>query len=347
MKWTALGLLATLLPAAAFGQDSQQRAQAPGEGVWRNYDFVPGRRVLKVVDVEGERVGRFPAGQLTHVRGNMQVVTFEGASRLETVGNGVVRLTLPEETGNSFSVEFLVRIPTPNIGVTLLFAPSEGALSRSPYDYVRITNRPGIYRQANEVSATILQSIVGQLVPVRVQFHRGLALVYVGAERVAQVPDARFPSSRILEFQLDGNPRFPTYIDDIVIAKEIDDLAETLAAGGTVTTRGILFDTDRSALRPESSRTLADLVDLLTRTASLRVAIVGHTDDQGDATHNLRLSEDRARAVVEFLVAQGIDRSRLRAEGRGEEEPVATNATAEGRQENRRVVIRSLSSTTP
>ncbi len=315
----------------------------PGEGVWRNYDFVPGKKVLKVVDLEEQQVGRFPAGLLTYVRGNMQVVELENSKRLETSGAGVVRLILPEETGESFSIEFLVRIPTLNIGVAIFPTRVEGPLSRYPYDYVSINARPGVYRQGREVSATYMSTLIKKDIPVKIQYDSGYTIVYVGPDRVAQVPNASFPSTRELEFQLSGNQRFPTYLSDIVVATGLDDLFTALTTTGSFSTRGIFFDSNKKYLRPESSKVLGQLYEALTRAPSLRVSIIGHTDSQGEADFNQELSEGRAQAVVDYLVERGIDKSRLRAEGKGESEPISSNDTAEGRQDNRRVEIKVTS----
>ena len=73
-----------------------------------------------------------------------------------------------------------------------------------------------------------------------------------------------------------------------------------------------------------------------------RADIIGYTDNAGDAEANRRLSESHATAMMNELVSLGVDRSRLNAQGFGEEAPVADNATAEGRQRNRRVEIRVI-----
>jgi outer membrane protein OmpA-like peptidoglycan-associated protein len=324
-------------------EEASKRATAPGEGVWRNYDFVPGRKVLKLITFDSQPVGRFPAGLATYVRGNMQVVELENTRRLETTGNGVIRVQLPEETGESFSIEFLVRFPTLNIGVSLFPTRVEGPISRYPHHYINISGRPGLYRQGLEVSAVYMPTLVQKDLPVKIQYDSGYTIVYVGPDRVGQVPNANIPSTRELEFQLSGNPRFPTYLTDIVVAKGIDDLYAALTTSGSFTTRGIYFDTGRTDLRPESSKVLGELVDALTKASTLKVAIIGHTDSQGEDEFNKKLSEGRAQAVVDYLVKRGIDRSRLQAEGKGEAEPVSSNETAEGRQDNRRVEIKVLS----
>ena len=207
----------SIAPAAAQrGQGA--KPDTTSEEVWRNYDFVPGRRVLKVVDFEGQPVGRFPANKLTFVRGNAQVVKRDDKLWLEASSNAVVRLELAEEFGDAFSIEFTARVPTANIGISVYPTPVAGAASRYPHDFLQLSARPGIYRAREEVSAIRLTDVVGRDVAVKLQVVRGVAIAYVDAIRVAQVPTAQFPSSRVIEFHLDGNARFPTYLTDIVVA---------------------------------------------------------------------------------------------------------------------------------
>lgn len=319
--------------------EAGRRVQEPGSGVWRNYDFVPGKRVLRAIGLENQPIGRFPASDFRFVQGNMQVVELAGKKWLEASSNSVFQIDLPEETGPSYSVEFSLKIPTANLGTALYFAPLKEALARYPHDYLNIYSRPGIYRQGREISATVLPRIVNREVAIKLQVDSGYAILYVDADRVAQVPTANFPSTKVLEVRMSGNARFPNYLTDLVVATGLDDLYHALTTTGSVTTRGIFFDVDSDRLRPESTRVLTDLVDALRRADTLSVTIEGHTDAQGNDEYNLKLSERRAAAVVAYLTRQGIAASRLRPVGKGESEPVASNDTPEGRKENRRVVI--------
>ena len=81
---------------------------------------------------------------------------------------------------------------------------------------------------------------------------------------------------------------------------------------------------------------------MLSDTPALKLSINGHTDNTGDAGHNLQLSEARAASVVAALVDGGIDRTRLQAKGFGQAEPVADNATEDGKARNRRVELVQL-----
>ena len=102
---------------------------------------------------------------------------------------------------------------------------------------------------------------------------------------------------------------------------------------------GILFDFDSYSLRAAARENLTNLATSLNRYPDSDVLIVGHTDAMGQDDYNQRLSENRSGSAMDFLVRQGVDAGRIQAAGLGEAEPVASNETEAGRQENRRVEV--------
>jgi outer membrane protein OmpA-like peptidoglycan-associated protein len=111
-----------------------------------------------------------------------------------------------------------------------------------------------------------------------------------------------------------------------------------LKVGMSITLRGIYFDFDKSTIKPESKPALEAAAKMLNENPTINVEIQGHTDSKGSDAYNLRLSEKRAQAVVNYLVQNlGIDVSRLTAKGYGESRPIADNETEDGRAINRRV----------
>src|SRR5271165_538708 len=102
---------------------------------------------------------------------------------------------------------------------------------------------------------------------------------------------------------------------------------------------GLHFDSDKAAIQPESKSLLDDIATSLKNFPDWRLRIVGHTDSTDDAQHNLRLSLDRAIAIQAALVDRGIDLQRLATAGLGENRPMTSNATPEGRALNRRVEL--------
>ncbi|MFD2173950.1 OmpA family protein [Rhodobacter lacus] len=99
----------------------------------------------------------------------------------------------------------------------------------------------------------------------------------------------------------------------------------------------VLFATDSSAVRPDLQQDLYTLAGSLNRYPDTTVEVVGHTDSDGEAAYNQRLSEARARSVANILVSAGVPQARVISYGRGEEQPVASNYTPEGKAQNRRV----------
>jgi outer membrane protein OmpA-like peptidoglycan-associated protein len=102
---------------------------------------------------------------------------------------------------------------------------------------------------------------------------------------------------------------------------------------------GILFDVDQANLKGSAQSDLAEFARVLNEYPDTKLEIQGHTDSTGSKEHNRRLSQERADAVVSYLTQAQVARSRIVSEGLGEDGPVGSNATAEGRAKNRRVEI--------
>jgi len=138
----------------------------------------------------------------------------------------------------------------------------------------------------------------------------------------------------------------------VLISREMDEQAEALeeelpgaevervGEGIQVTfDSGILFDFDSYALRPEARQHLANLASSLTEYPDSEVLIVGHTDGSGADDYNQKLSENRANAAGNVLLRSGVAPSRVKMMGLGETEPIASNETEDGMQQNRRVEV--------
>ena len=109
-----------------------------------------------------------------------------------------------------------------------------------------------------------------------------------------------------------------------------------------LTLHGINFNSDSSKVLPDSEQILAKAVTALQDSVGISVIIEGNTDNTGTPSYNQLLSERRAKAVLDFLVANGIEKERLVSVGKGENNPTAGNNTKEGRYQNRRVEFRAV-----
>ena len=112
--------------------------------------------------------------------------------------------------------------------------------------------------------------------------------------------------------------------------------------GKKVVLNNILFETGKSILTAGSYAELDHLLNIMKENALMKIEISGHTDKTGSEPLNFKLSENRAKAVVDYLVQKGIDRSRMEFRGYGSLQPVADNATPQGRAKNRRVEFKIL-----
>ena len=124
------------------------------------------------------------------------------------------------------------------------------------------------------------------------------------------------------------------------IVANADAFSNDIKTTGHAAVYGIYFDTGKSEIKPESEQAIGEVAKLLKSDASLKVYVVGHTDNVGGLEANMKLSQSRADAITQALVRNhGIVASRLKAYGDGPYAPVASNDTEEGRAKNRRVEL--------
>jgi outer membrane protein OmpA-like peptidoglycan-associated protein len=101
----------------------------------------------------------------------------------------------------------------------------------------------------------------------------------------------------------------------------------------------VTFDSDSATIKPSFRSVLDGVAQTISQESNINAQVVGHTDSTGNPDHNMVLSQRRAKSVEGYLADRGVTRMRLTAEGRGQTQPVASNATEDGRTQNRRVEI--------
>ena len=123
------------------------------------------------------------------------------------------------------------------------------------------------------------------------------------------------------------------------LQQQLNSILQTrdTARGLIVNMSDVLFDTNKYTLKPGAREKLAKVSGILLAYPGLKVQVEGYTDSTGTPEYNQRLSEQRAMTVRDYLVGQGINMNSVTAQGLGQNDPVASNTTATGRQQNRRV----------
>jgi len=132
-------------------------------------------------------------------------------------------------------------------------------------------------------------------------------------------------------------------INDTANPEKLDIPMQPVEVGEKVVLRNIFFETDKYELLPDSKAELGKLILFLQKNTALHIEISGHTDNEGSETHNLTLSQSRAKAVYEYLITNGIAAEMLSFKGYGESVPINTNDTPEGRANNRRTEFKVVS----
>jgi OmpA-OmpF porin, OOP family len=324
-------------PAAAGAAASQR----PGEGAWANFDFVPGDRVLFAEDFSADRVGNFPR-RLDFQQGNMEIVEWGNGRYLRSTAESAFDVVLPEALSEGFTIEF--DLYDPDFWASEVYPVD---LERRDDEHTRIFfsfDRSSGMRTGGSTSTEFMTSTrlapTEKMMRVSTIADGRYVKVFLDETRIVNVPNADLPRSNRVRFRMHGNSERPVLIGNIRVAAGSTSLYDRLSAEGSVATQGILFDTGSDRIRPESTPTLWEIADMLSRHPDLRLRIEGHTDNVGDAAANQQLSERRAEAVRQYLVAsRGVDAARLTAVGKGQSEPAGSNDTPEGRQNNRRVVL--------
>jgi OmpA-OmpF porin, OOP family len=316
---------------------------------WANYDFVPGARTIFFTDFTEDQVGNFPK-RLTFKNGAMEVVELDGGQRaLKASSYSILLIPLPEVLPQKFTVELdVINRDSKGVAANTFEITGGGALNDAKYTRVGWGHNgldasgggvEGMSIMAKDADVT---RYVGHPASFRILGDGPALKLYADEKRLANIPNGGFQRGRTLALYLQGrdDEKNAVYVTRIRVAESNKDIYDELSASGRWTTQGILFETGKSDLKPESTPTLKAIAAALKGHPDLKVEIQGHTDNVGSAASNLTLSQARAEAVKAALESDyAVSGDQLTAKGFGDTKPVTKNTTPEGRANNRRVEI--------
>jgi outer membrane protein OmpA-like peptidoglycan-associated protein len=280
----------------------------------------------------------------------MEVVEFEGGQRaLKASSPSEFVIPLPEVLPDRYTVELdVINRKTQRVGANTI--EISGAPSFSDRNSIRVgwghggleTSGGGL--QSNWVAAKDADKAryLGNAGSFRLLGDGKYLKIYVDEKRLANIPDAIFTRSKGLLVKLEGrdDEDDAVYLTRIRVAESQKTIYDALAATGRWATQGILFDTGKSEVKPESTPTLKQIAAAFKEHPELKAEIQGHTDNLGKADANLRLSQARAEAVKAVLTSEyGVNAEQVTAKGYGDTKPSGDNKTPEGRANNRRVEL--------
>lgn len=204
---------------------------------------------------------------------------------------------------------------------------------------IDLFNKKASYEIKEKIPYNVRSNIIGKTSKFTVLKNGNRLRLFINGKKVTDSPNLlQGVKVNHINFRLNGTKKeeHSFIVSNLKVTSISDDLRTQLIEKGSFTTNNILFASGSDKIQP-SSYTVLDEIASAMKSDNSNFLITGHTDSDGDDTSNLALSKKRAESVKNYLISKGISASRLQTDGKGENQPVASNSTSEGKAQNRRV----------
>ncbi len=315
----------------AEGKFSENKSPNQTLKAWSKYDFVPGDRIIFEDNLTGEQNGEFPS-KWNLLKGNAENAALGNENVISFVKS---------------STEIAPLMKKPN------YLPEVFTIEFDVYFYTKYNEAYALtLKMVNKIDIRLNKVSMGDFYGspeavykepgwhhVALSFNKRALKVYFNQDRVLNIPNVKDKPTEFSISALSHGAKAgdPAIIKNIRVAEGGVRLYDQMLTDGKIVTRGILFESGKAAIKPESMGVINEIVQLMKDHADIGFSIEGHTDGDGDDAFNQKLSDQRATAVKAEFVKLGISESKLQSKGWGESKPVDSNTSPEGKANNRRV----------
>jgi outer membrane protein OmpA-like peptidoglycan-associated protein len=305
---------------------------------WAKYDFVPGDKVIFEDNQLGEENGEFPS-RWDLRNGLVEIAEFGGDNVIMFRGNStsiVPYVKNPEKDylPDIFTIELDLYKPSGSFDIYLVDRKNQEARSDATYFDIwseSMECRPARSNLPNN------EKIDNKWVHIAIAYTNGKLKGYIDETRLINIPHSEFNPTGLTLYCYHASDNNRVYVKNVRIAEGGVKYYDRFLQDGKIIANGIRFDVNKATLKPESMGIINEIATLMKEHPEVNFSVEGHTDSDGDNDFNQTLSEQRAETVLQTLRELGIDGSRMTSKGWGESKPIDTNATAEGKANNRRV----------
>ncbi|QQS36056.1 MAG: OmpA family protein [Ignavibacteriales bacterium] len=321
------------------------------------YDFIPGDKVILFDDFSQDAVGDFPALWTTNSAGEINTINIAPGkwfnlnstdgnyfllNEIDFPKNFIIEFDIvPKKTGGRIAAGLLLYGENKKKEMDNGSQPGNGGIMIS----IEKQNWNTWGYKTGENEKIVGKSDVNPVIPEKVNhvivWVQGRRLrIYHQQAKVLDMPTNIYDGVKLsrLCFRLSRGASSGSYISNLRITNASPDMRSKLLTEGKLISYGIYFDVNKDVVKSESFGTIKEIANVLNENPDVKIKIVGHTDSDGDDKSNLDLSQRRAAAVKNVFVKDfGIDASRIETDGKGENEPIASNDSGVNKALNRRV----------